>query len=181
MNTPTPENPKMLDKVLAEWQTRLKAELDWLNYSCGRVVEMKQAGKPIPAIYVGGGDYKSVMPDESLGNYSFFDIAETYKFASWSKGIHSLVKVEYGLVFWMNLKKMFAGSKAHELETVKAEILEALTEKISLRSGAYNVQSITEGARGVFAQYAGQGYNQKYLMYPYGAIRFKGQITFNSR
>lgn len=181
MNTPIPDNPKMIDRVLAEWQTRLKAELDWLDYACGRVVEVKQAEKPIPAIYIGGGEYKSVMPDESLGNFSFFDIADTYKFASWSKGVHALVRVDYGLVFWMNLKKLFPGSKAHELETAKAQVLEVLTERVVLQSGAFDVTSISEGARRVFAQYARQGYNQKFLMYPYGAIRFTGEVIFNSR
>lgn len=180
-NVPIPDIPVMIDRVLAEWQAQLKDKLTWLDAACGKVVEMKLQNKPVPAIYIGGGDYKQVLPDDTIGNYSFFDIAPKYKFASWNKNIHSLIKVEYGLVFWFNQKKILTDSEALVIENIKADILQVLSEDITLRHGSYDISSIAEGARGVFANYSQTGYDQKYLMYPYSALRFNGSLIFNSR
>ncbi len=180
MSIPVPTNPRMIDLVLSELQAKIKAGLTWLDYSCGKVVEIKHGGKSIPAIYI-GSEYKYVMPDDTLGNYCFFDIAPKYTFAKWSKGSHALIRARYGLVFWFNIAKIYPDSAAVETEAIKEEILTLLTEKISIVNGSYTIEGISEGARDVFAQYMQEGYQEKYLLYPYGAVRFEGQLTFTSR
>ncbi len=180
-DTPITTNPALIDNVLAEFQTKLEAELSWLDYSCGKVVEMKIDDKPLPMIYVGDNRYKNVMPDQTLGNHCFFDIDNTYNFAEWHKGKHSLIRATYGLVFWFDLSKIYPDSLTRDVEAVKQEILEVLSEKISLLTGSYTLESVQEGARLVFAKYAQPGYDEKYLLHPFAAIRVNGQLTFTSR
>ncbi len=180
-NIPTSTDPRLLDRVLAEWQAKIKLGLDWLDYACGRVVKVTKDNKPFPVIYVGSRQYKPVMPDDALGNYCFFDISHTYEFAKWSKGTHSLIRVQYGLVFWFDILSIYPEKTALETEAIKEQVLELLTEKIHLSSGSYTIERISDNANEVFKGFAQPGYDEKYLLYPYAAIRFSGILTFTSR
>ena len=67
--------PKLIDLALIDIQTHLTTKLSWLNFAFGRSEKLINAdGKTYPAIYQGDNEYKDMLPDTDLGNYSFFEI-----------------------------------------------------------------------------------------------------------
>lgn len=169
----------MMDALLEEFQIRLKEALTWLDYACGRVTEHNERGRKLPKIYIGGGDYQNVMPDDRLGNYCFFDIDPDSDFSEWNKNRGYLLRSTFGLVFWFNLETIYPDSLASEVETVKAEVLDALTA-MNLRRGSFTIDQVSDNAEGVFRRYGAKGYQEKYMLHPYGALRFSGQLILRN-
>lgn len=181
-NIPTPTNPAQLDKVLFEFQTRLKDNLSWLDYACGRVIEHEHNnnGKILPKIYIGDDRYVEVMPDASLGNYCFFDVGEKRQVLKHMPGRGMLVKCTFGLVIWFNLSKIYPMAVERKTEDLQQEIVDVLVRKTSLSCAGFLITGITDNAKQVFGKYAGKNPESKYMMHPYGAFRFDGELIYNT-
>ncbi len=169
----------MLDKVLHCINEGLLDKVDWLDAAFGRVTEHNDNGVAMPKLYHTKGEYINVMPDDRRGNYSFFDVTPTYEIIQWNKHRPSLVRARFGVVFWFNLNTIFPDVDTRNLENVKSALLHTLTSEIHIPYGDYQISTISDDARGVFAKFARTGYEERYLLHPYGGIRYNGEIVFS--
>lgn len=182
MNIPTvpkPENPALLDKVIVQIQDLLKLKLAWLDYSFGRAQRLvtKRDGKEYfyPGVHIGAGEYRNVLPDQSLGNYSFFTIDDPQPIEFFRNSFNT-IKAKYSLVFWFNLDSIFAGSDDRNTEEIKAQILGILTRDLHLTVGTIDIESISERAENIYKGYSLKEIDSQFLMQPFAGIRFEGEI-----
>lgn len=188
-------DPVLLDKVIQDMQEMLEGNLPWLDKAFGRafkIVEHQLAGQKFvyPAVYSGDGEYLSVLPDDKIGNFSFFEI---YDPQGLSPVVQGRPKIEFNgaLVFWFDLTSIYSDSKMLYTEEVKDEILSVLTTPGAVSSGRFSLNSIIEKPENVYKgytlekiynnfQYSGQNIesmDKQYFMFPYAALRFEFTIT----
>lgn len=172
--------PKLIDAVLQEWQDELMAKLTWLTVAYGRVTDYYKGKDRLPKIHIGQGEYRDVMPDDRVGNYSFFEIDPRYDAKVWNKNKPTMLHAKYGLVFWFDIRTIFQEIEGTEREAVKAHILYTITNRVRLRTSqaSFRIESVVDDATGVFTKYAQKDHDEKYLMYPYGAVRIDGTLQF---
>ena len=178
---PKPATPAFTDKIIVQVQDTLKAKLPWLDYSFGqsqRLVTTKDKKDYFyPGVHIGRGDYLNVLPDQNLGNYSFF-ILEDPQNVDFRAHTTNNVKLKYSLVFWFNLDKVFPGLIDRNTEALKAQILKILNRELFLTFGRIDVRSIYEQAENIYKGYSLKEVDSQYLMQPYGGFRFEGEMLF---
>jgi hypothetical protein len=177
---PKPENPEFLDIIIVQIQDTLKEKLSWLNYSFGRCQKMAKTVDNkqhfFPAVHIGFGEYRSVFPDESLGNFSFVSISDPQEIKFVPKTFNDAT-FTYSLVFWLNLNKIFAGEKDRNAEAIKAQILSILTRQTYLTSGRITVDRIYEEAENIYKGYSIKEIETQFLTQPFVGFRFEGKMT----
>lgn len=176
---PKPETPAFIDKVITQVQDILKAKLSWLDYSFGqsqRLVTTKDKKEYFyPGIHLGDGKYINVLPDQELGNYSFF-ITEDPQTVDFKPHTSNSVKLKYSIVFWVNLDKIFNDDEDRNTESLKAQILKVLTKEMFLAYGRIDVKQIFEKAENIYKGYSLREVNSQFLMQPYAGFRFEGEM-----
>lgn len=178
---PKPDVPAFIDKVVVQIQDSLKAKLPWLNYSFGRaqkLVTLKDKQNYFyPGVHIGKGTYINVLPDQKLGNYSFF-IIEDPQNVDFRVHSSSNVKLKYAIVFWFNLSKIFPGVQDRNTEALKAQIIKILTRELFLTTGRIDIRQIFEQPENIYKGYSLKEIDSQYMMQPYGGIRFEGEMIF---
>ncbi|MGL5979756.1 MAG: hypothetical protein ACRCZY_02545 [Phocaeicola sp.] len=172
--TPSPENPALIDSVLVEIQKGLIEKLTWLHQSFGKSQKLvRKVGNNsfwYPAVHIGQGDYLSVMPDERIGNFSFF-VIEDPQVINKDSGI---LTTKASLIFWFNLNKIFK-SNDREIEVIKSQIITVL-DKIYLKNGRFTISKIMEQAENIYKGFSLKEVDSQFLMQPYGGLRFEGEL-----
>lgn len=190
------DNPVLLDKILQDMQTVLMEKLAWLNFAFGRaykMVENRPDGNKFiyPAVYNGHSEYVSLLPNDNIGNFSWFDI---YDPQDLTQVVQSLPQFTFkgALVFWYNVESIYEDSTMMYTEEVKDEIIRLLTTPgIILTNGRFNVDKIYECFENIYKGYSiekiynnyvykGEGIqdiDKQYFMYPYAGIRVEFTIT----
>lgn len=181
----------LADDPIAAVNASLLANLSWLDNAYGKVQRMTrrdEKGNPItfPGVYVGGStnDYISVLPDESLGNYSYFEIKDPAKYININKNF--TVEFEFKISFFFNWIDIFGEDNYKEasIEAVKEQILNVLVNTQFLRS--IETFEVWEDANSIFQNFTDQGYISSYdhhqiegqfLMKNFGGIAISGVIV----
>ena len=108
------DNPVLLDKILQDMQTVLMDKLAWLNFAFGRaykMVENRPDGNKFiyPAVYNGHSEYVSLLPNDNISNFSWFDI---YDPQDLTQVVQSLPQFTFkgALVFWYNVESIYEDS-----------------------------------------------------------------------
>ena len=178
---PKPDVPAFIDKVVVQVQDALKAQLPWLNYSFGRAQKLATLKDKqsyfYPGVHIGKGAYINVLPDQNLGNYSFF-IIEDPQSVDFRPNTQNNVKVEYSIIFWFNLNKIFPGVQDRNTEALKEQIVRVITRELRLTSGRIDIRQIFEQPENIYKGYSLKEIDSQYMMQPYGGIRFEGEILF---
>ena len=174
-----PGNHKMADLVFAEFAVKLKENIPWLYIALGAVKVIEEKGKGKPILHRGKNDYVSVLPDENrLGNYCFFDVDKNYEFVSWHKGRAPLVKVKFGLIFWFDMSS-FMTPNVYSIDSVVAFLSKVLWNDINLTLSQFQIDNVTSDALFIFKKYHPPLKEKNIFLFPYGAIRFDGVLTFS--
>lgn len=190
------ENPVLLDKILQNIQKVLKDKLKWLNYAFGRaykLIEHKSDGNKFvyPAIYNGNAEYVSLLPNDNLGNFSWFDIYDPQKI---TQVVQSLPQYTFSgaIVFWYDLDSIYDDNSVMHTEEIKDEIIRVLTTPGLISStGKIIIDDIYERFENIYKgysiekiynnyDYSGegiQGIDKQFFMYPYAGIRIEFTIT----
>lgn len=196
VRVPVKAEPVLLEKIIQDLQATLKAKLTWLNYAFGkayRLVEHRPDNRKFvyPAVYIGGGDYMSLQPNDNLGNFSWFDIYDSQEVISSVVSRPQLI-VKGALVFWFNLQAIFPDESAIYTEEVKNEILSLLTSGgIITGNGHITITNIYERFENIYKgysiekvynnyMYSGediQDIDKQFFMYPYAGLRFEFEIV----
>ena len=180
MNQISLTTPVLFDKGSREMATVLSSRLDWLDNAYGkaerRVEQVDEVAYSFPAVPVGIKEYLRLMPDDSLGNFCFFDFVDPAAIDRQSK---HLVRASSlcGVVFWGDLRSVYPSDAANRtLENVKREVLSVL-EQYSTPTTRFSVQSIAERAENIYPGYTARELHNQYLMRPYFGFRINGLMT----
>lgn len=178
---PKPTSPAFSDKVITQMQDILKSNLNWLDFSFGRAQKLAkikdQKNYLYPGIHIGNGTYINVFPDQSLGNYSYFEIDDPQSIDFKPKS-NNIVRANYALIFWFNLNNIFPGISDRNVEAIKDQIVDLIARKINLSSGRVTIDRIYEKPENIYKGYSIREVDSQYLMQPYGGLRIEGVLTF---
>lgn len=189
-------NPVLLDKILQDMQKSLMDKLKWLDYAFGRaykLVEHRPDGDKFvyPAAYNGNGEYISLLPNDNLGNFSWFDI---YDPQTITQVVQSMPQYTFNgaIVFWYNLDTIFESSETINTEEIKDEIIRFLTTPgIITTTGKLVINNIFERFENIYRGYSIekiynnytyqgsdiQSIDKLFFMYPYAGIRIEFSLT----
>ncbi|NQU52438.1 MAG: hypothetical protein HQ522_07850 [Bacteroidetes bacterium] len=177
---PINDSPVFIDKAIGQMQTILKASLSWLDYSFGRaqklVTTKDNQNYFYPGVHYGYGDYVNVLPDQELGNFSFF-IVEDPQPIEYNARSFNIAKLKYSLIVWVNLDKIFVGVKDRNSEEIKLQIMELITRTAFLNYGRFTIENIYEQSENIYKGYSLKEIDSQYLMQPFYGFRFEGQLT----
>jgi hypothetical protein len=179
MNEITLTSPVLLDKGAREIATVLEARLSWLNaYGKAerRIEQVEGEIFSFPAIATGEHEYLRMMPDSTLGCFSFFDFVDPAVIDRQSKS-YVRASAICGVVFWGDLRTVYPGQAAtRTVENVKRDVL-AVLEQYSTPKTRFEVQSIAERAENIYPGYTAREINNQYLMRPHFGFRVNGLLT----
>lgn len=190
------ENPVLLDKILQDMQKSLLDNLSWLNYAFGRgykLVEHRSNGNKFvyPAFYNGNREYVSLLPNDNLGNFSWFDIYDPQQITA---VVQSLPQYTFSgaLIFWYDISTIYDDASVMHTEEIKDEILRLLTSPGLIRNtGRFVVNAIYERFENIYKgysieriyndrNYSGDGIQEldkQFFMFPFAGIRIEFTIT----
>jgi hypothetical protein len=185
MNNPTPPtltNPQLIDNAINGINSRLLTGLSWMDNAYGKAQKLtktKDSKKyKYPAVYVAGGrnrEYFEMFPDEHKGNFSFFDV-EDESFDNWNPGEYQFLTVDFGIVFWFNIEKIYPADFATRTnENVKREILDAISG-INIPGGKLRITGIKEEAGDIYPGYDHNEVDNQFLIRPFGGMRIEGKL-----
>lgn len=177
---PKPVTISFFDKVVTQIQDILKSEVFWLDHSFGQsqqlVTKKNKRDFYYPGVHIGNGTYVDVLPNQSLGNYSFFILDDPYTI-EYHPHVKNRITVNFGLIFWLNLKDVFPSSNDRNIETIKEQLLDILTNKMLLNYGRITVNRIQQQARNIYREYSLKEIDSQFLMFPYAGLRFDGVMS----
>lgn len=185
------ENPVLLDKILQDMQKSLMDKLKWLNYAFGRAYKLIEHRPDdnkfvYPAIYNGNGEYISLLPNDNLGNFSWFDIYDPQKI---TEVVQSLPQYTFNgaIIFWYNLNSIYEDETVMYTEEVKDEIMHVLTTPgLITTTGKFVIKDIYERFENIYKGYSiekiykGEGMqdiDKQFFMHPYSGIRIDFSLT----
>lgn len=176
-------SPQGADLVLSGIQTKLESALSWLTKAYGRayrlVRELDNDDFFYPGVIISGKEYLNMLPDGHLGNYSYFELGDQV-FLEYNKGLYNKIEQEFSCVFWFDMRDIYPSWETRTIEHVKAEILTAF-RTLSISNGQFRLETIYERAEDVFEGYSVQEVGNQFLMRPYGALRFEGQLIYKQK
>lgn len=188
-NAPVIPDAVMLDRVLASIQAALADGLPWLDAAFGRAQRVTRMvdGKRIvtPNVYCGGWkghgpfDYTEVSPDSKIGNFSFFEIEDpqTIDAGPWDRTI----KTPFGLVFWLDLRRVYGTETNRNLEYLKAQVLRLLAGRTGwhLPSGRIVTARIYDRVENIYRGYTLSEIDNQFLMHPFAGFRIDGLLEYD--
>lgn len=182
---PTKNQPKLFEAVIQEMQVALGNELAWLNHVFGKAEKTKQdyrqhKGYVSPSVYVGGGKYERIVPDQNdWGNYAFFYMEEPQDIDEQMLTMpYFRMSGTVSLIVWGDSRDIEAEDDRN-LESIKADILQVLGG-MTISKGHVEWNRVYEQDKGVFEEYSCSEEDGQYMMWPYFAFRFEGRVTCNS-
>lgn len=171
MNIPHKDNPVLLDRVIQSLQESLKAKLKWLDYAFGRSFKVEEPDgektKKFPAVYTADGEYLSVLPDDTLGNFLFFEIQDPITI---NRTRRPKIQAQGAIIFWLRLDTIYPEQSALYIEEIKFEILAALASTY-LPEGRVQAEAIYEDHANIYKGYDTSQIDGQYLLYPYYGFR----------
>lgn len=179
MNIPHITSPVLLNRVIQQVQDGLSSKLKWLDYAFGRSYKVEESidndtTRKFPAVYTTDGEYQSVLPDDTLGNFSFFEIYDPTNIADNLATIR--LNVKGAIIFWVRLDTIYPDSTALYHEEVKLEVIKAL-KNMCLKNGRILVNSIYEDPASIYKGYNTSQIDGQYLLYPYYGFRIEVELN----
>lgn len=179
---PKPENPVMIDRVIASIQEELIAKIGWLDHAFGRsqklVTRQNKKDYYYPAVYIGGNEYLNVLPGQDLGNRSFFVVGDPHTIDNFKPRNYNTISSPVAVVFWYDLTSIYPKAKERNTEEIKRQILRVLTEMVLPEGSRLTLQKIYEQAENIYKEYSIREIDTQYLMQPFAGIRIEGVLTY---
>jgi hypothetical protein len=170
------QNPVGIDAIIQSLQQNLYAGLPWLQKAFGRAKECREGRERIPKVYVGLGEYYSVLPNDFLQSQCFFMAREPE--TPFSNG-YSLQRT-ISVVFWVNLKKINPNNDYIFTEELRFEA-EKIIKANKWVTGIPNFYD--DRADDVYMGYLAESADEtivEALQYPYAGFRFDISVVYPS-
>lgn len=178
---PVPDNPKLLDAVIGGIQPQLLAKIPWLDYSFGkaqRIVKVVNGRRRfIPSVYQSKNEYFEVTPDQNIGNFCFWWVEDPQNFGPEVWPVR--MEVNFSLIFWFNLAKVWRSKDNRDVETLKLQILQVL-KAVQVKEGGLNITRVYEQAENVYRGFTLDEAENQFLIHPFAGLRFNGVLTVDS-
>ena len=171
----------MFDLAFSDICQQLEEHIPWLDNAYGIVRYITRDDKPEPFIYLGNGEYRSVLPDDRNGNFSFVELSPKANYHNWNAGRSPILKAEFSIIFWFNTNTIPNGSEGPKTEEIRAEISRVLWQEVTPKHASIRMAGINTEAINIFSRYYQPSMDAKYMMHPYGAIKFTGLIFFTDK
>lgn len=164
----------MIDDTVKRICDTLADKIDWLDYSFGRSFELINGdGSHYPAVHLSGNEYESVLPNDGLGNFSFFEVEDPHSLVDNSMK----VKFNGNLIFWFNLNSIYGTiGNSLNIDALRKQIIEALSNRFHMHA-TIKINGIYEKAENIFKGYSLKQIDTQYLMLPFYGFRFSLTIT----
>ncbi len=171
--------PKLIDLALRDIQTQLTCSLPWLNYAFGKSEkQVNQSGKTYPAIYLGNEEYLNMLPDSSIGNYSFFEFEDGGEIMTGQNFKNNRYEANFGLTFFFDFREVYPGEHDYKtLQNVIHDVLSALNSA-RLTNTTINVQNIYERAEYIYRGYDHNEINKQFKKRPLGGFKLTGILSY---
>lgn len=184
-NIHTRENPALSERLFADIQQALAKEIGWLDNIYGKAerVQREIKGKRYyePTWYKGRNDYETLIPSKShLGNYCFFVLSEPQNtaFDTWGT---TKVTMPFSLIVWCDVRTTDPNNwDTRNTEYIKEQLLTALNGMHHFSTGHFTITRIYERAENVFAGFTLDETDNQFMMSPYAAFRFDGEIIVHT-
>ena len=176
------EKPVLLDKVLQHIQMSLTDNLAWLDLAFGRaykIISTDTDGNKVkyPAAYSKNGEYISLLPNDNIGNFSWFDIYDPQDIIN-DIPLRPAVIVNAALVFWLDVSSVYEDDSMLHTEEIKDEILKVLTQPGTAGSGSkLVVNRVYEDPDNIYRDY--NSLDRQFFMHPYYSLRV--EFTLKTR
>lgn len=176
------DRPVLIDKVLQDLQKAFMEKLPWLNYAFGRayrITEPQATGPSVsyPAVYNGNAEYVSMLPNDNLGNFSWFDIYDPQEVTRVTQALPQYT-VKGSVIFWYNLTSIYADDLVLRTEEIKESILSLLTTPgIIKNTGHIEVNRVYERLENIYKAEEASTIERQFFMYPYAGLRIEFSIT----
>lgn len=173
--------PYLFDKVIEEIQQSLKANLPWLDVAYGRSERLVKTinGRRYytPNVYIGRGEYDSLLPDDRRGCYSFFVMSEPQQVKQQVQ-TEVRIKAPFSLIVWADMRcveRVMHLPDERNTEYIKEAVLSVLNTTLT-RRGSFDVQAIYERAENVFQGFTLDEVDNQFLMSPFAGFRLVGEM-----
>lgn len=177
------ENPVLLDRAFNQMQTAFLSKLSWLNESFGKAYRIVKKEDNVeyaePAVYVNKSEYLSVLPNDEVGNFSFFLLDDPQEFDGTVLNARGLLKAKVSIVFWFSLTTIIEDDSSIASETIKYDILKVLTSPGLLTNGRLTVLSINEKAENIYKSFSLKQVDNQFLMFPYYGFKFNCELLIS--
>lgn len=178
---PKIDNPRLIDKTIADMQDGLVESLPWLNKAFGRaqrlVKKINNRDYYSPNVYADKNNYIIVNPDSKIGNFCFFYMDDPQEIKTQNvPGSTGLIKGNCSIIFWFDLRTIFNDVSNRNTEFVKEQILKALNGGFWLKSGRFTVERVHELAENIYRGFSLEEVDNQFLMHPFAGFRFSGEI-----
>lgn len=193
------DEPVLLERIIQDLQRCMLEKLPWLDFAFGRAYRLVEhrpnGGKFVyPAAYTGGGEYTSLLPNDRLGNFCFFDIYDPQTISH--KATPGLPQCTFSgaLVFWYKLDDIYDAEGDDALlhtEDIKESVIRVLSTPGAITTqGRINLLDIYERFENIYKGYSieriynnymykGEGVqdiDKQFFMYPYAGLRIEFKI-----
>jgi len=178
---PMIENPVLLDNIIGQIQLGLVNNIGWLDMAFGRaqkLVKMIENKKYFsPNVYNGiANDYISLLPDSQIGNFSFFWLEDPNS-VEWVPKQEGVIKSNFSLIFWFDLRRVYNQANNRDTETLKLEIMKVLNGGFWLKNGRVKVNKIYEEAENIYRGFTLDEIDNQFLMHPFAGFRIDGELS----
>lgn len=162
----------MINILLNNIALSLSKQLPWLTHSYGKAYRLIDAENNLyPAIHTDNTEYISLLPNDSLGNYLFFELKDPQWLTTYTQD-RFVSKFKVDLIVWFNLESIYGPITDNVLsDDIKSSIILALANRF--HPGAnIEIVEIYESAENIFKNYSLKQVNTQFLMLPYYGFRF---------
>ncbi len=166
----------LFESTFSKLAEHLKANISWLDRSYGKSQLLyTDKGKRYPAIHKVGREYLSLMPNDSMGNFSFVILDDPQEIEE-GLGMNSTYKANFSVVFWFDFETITGDIR--DFESIKKEVLKVLRgARINNVSMRFN--RIFERSANIYREYDLKEVEGQFLMHPYGGLRIDGVIRID--
>lgn len=186
---PVITSPVLADNALAELRTALLAGLTWLDAAYGPAEKregISEAGARIiyPAVFAGSAntptDYLRLFPDEHLGNFCYFELADGQQINWQGPRQDPSIDVDLSIIFWFDFRTVYPSDHlTRTIEHVKDQVLDLFRDMV-LASVTAQFDRIFTRSENIYRGYTISEIEGQFLMRPYGGFRVDGSMNFEN-
>lgn len=175
-----PSSPALFDTVALEARTKLKAAFSWLDeVYISSHAKVDEDGRYFPATEAQGGNYIDLRPDNNLGNYGFFELSQAQELDAVANH-KTILTAEFAFVLFFDYREVYpADYDTRTVENIKSEFL-IFFETIRLLSAQMTLTRVTTDKEQIYRGYDVKEIVNKFLIRPFGAIRFEGEAVYRT-
>lgn len=177
-------NGVLADGAINSIADALADNLGWLSFVYGRAERLCTVvnGRKFytPNAFVGGKEYKQLLPDGIRGNYCFFYLSDPQTTELNRTGRQILYTTPFSLVVWVDYRTIEQEYGQRNSERLKMDILNLLNNHVFMRNGTFTINRVYERAENVWQGFTVDETDNQNMMSPFGGFRFEGEIIVKS-